>query len=137
MLLFATLSPATLLWIGGSFGFGFGFLVAAIAESGRRRQLKEIRHVLATTPRGIFKAIDQNRELMEHLQVHAPALIGLRPWVAVWIRDNDILLTELAKVADMRAERCISGSRKWPRPWPGSAPFTRGGESDVRSHQSA
>ena len=50
---------------------------------------------------GVFKRIDENRELLEVLQQKAPEFLQKNPWVYLWIEAHDEFFTELAKAADM------------------------------------
>lgn len=68
---------------------------------------------------GIHKRIDENRELLELLQVEAPQLLKECPWVIGWIQGNDEFFTSIAKAPELKGTnprfRPLDG---FPRDWP-------------------
>lgn len=69
--------------------------------------------------RGLLKRIDENRELLEALQLHAPNLLKEMPWIGCWIKSNDEFFTEMA------VQLCIESPKNlpnYPRDFPESKP---------------
>lgn len=64
---------------------------------------------------GIYKRIDENRELLELLQEQAPDLLQNAPWVEGWLDTQDRFLIELAEATKPDDSRLSS---HFPRPWP-------------------
>lgn len=66
--------------------------------------------------RGIWKRIDENRELMELLATETQFMKKF-PYAAVWIAKTDAFLSALAEI--VRPVNLFEGSgRQFPRPWP-------------------
>lgn len=68
---------------------------------------------------GIFKRIDENRELLELLKKECPEFLDDHFWIEGWLKSHDDFLTELALAAKTENKKNI---RNYPRPWPGSNP---------------
>ncbi len=86
-------------------------------------QLKKIQQVLGWTSGGIYKRIDENRELLELLLKEAPDLIGRRPEVVHWIAAQDEFLMDLVSTIPPKTSRFdpregLGKDRGFPRPWP-------------------
>ncbi len=82
------------------------------------RHLQRTIQVCEASSRGIFKRIDENRELLEFLQKEAPELLERCPWITGWIAGNDHFFNDL--VHALGSENIFSGvQRMHPRPWPG------------------
>lgn len=84
-------------------------LVLARVESVCRRQR-------ASLHKGLYKRIDENRELLECLQREAPELMVRCPWIAGWIAGQDSFLVDMLNALGW-LPTCPSGAR-FPRPWP-------------------
>ena len=84
---------------------------------GTRNKLNAISEVLETYERGIFKRIDENRELLEFLSRNAPQLLDENPWVVGWLSSQDSFLSKLAETADVENKLRGYGAN-YPRPWP-------------------
>lgn len=78
-----------------------------------KKQLSEIRVVLEHSEAGIYKRLDENRELLELLMSRSPELIRDCPWVVGWIRSQDNFLVAVSRAASIPPHRSL------PRPWPG------------------
>ena len=69
---------------------------------------------------GVYKRINENRELLEFLQDRAPKLLEECPWIVGWIQSNDEFLTALecnfGPVAVGTSQ--FSPRPRFPRPWP-------------------
>lgn len=88
---------------------------------GSYSRLSQIRHLCRTGERGVFKRIDQNRELLELLQKENPDLLRRCPWVESWIASQDSFLVDLARLI-YAGEGAAADALAWspvPRPWPG------------------
>lgn len=68
--------------------------------------------------RGIWKQIDENRELLLCIQEHAPNLLTQCPWVDGWIAETDIFLNNLAVALELKVPIWMLQLHT-PRPWPG------------------
>lgn len=86
--------------------------------------------VAEQTAGGIYKRIDENRELLQLLRAEAPQFLEKNSWVVGWIRSNDEFLTALEPhvlverpLFAKRAEGCPGGM--FPRPWPEDHSATR------------
>lgn len=65
---------------------------------------------------GVYKRIDENRELLDHIQQNAPALLRDAPWIEGWLDSQDRFLVEIANAAKPEDARL---GEDFPRPWPG------------------
>ncbi len=77
------------------------------------RKNRKVKTILGWTGGGIYKRIDENRELLELLQ--QDGFIDRYPWVKGWLRSQDEFLSELLATVQIREGRFI---RLTPRPWP-------------------
>ena len=66
--------------------------------------------------RGVWKQIDENRELLEFLLKEAPELMQWAPFIEVWIGDTDVFLNCLAELLELEMPE---GALPFPRSWPG------------------
>jgi hypothetical protein len=108
----------------GWFNFGKRGAMTAIVE-------------LATTrgeTGGLFKRIDENRELLQLLQEECPTFLREHRWIEGWIRGNDNFFTELRAILDLQVARndgyagypvkaadgyvVLPGGGTYPRGWP-------------------
>jgi hypothetical protein len=83
----------------------------------QKQKMRRVDEVLQTSNRGIYKRIDENRELLELLQREAPELLARQPWVEGWLASQDGFLMDLAKAAGYPSKQEFL--RDYPRPWPG------------------
>lgn len=95
-----------------------------------RTQMKDLLRAIGLAGGGVYKRIDENRELLELLQTEAPQLLASYPWIESWFDSNDDFFFEIERHVDPRSTKarfrpCMSGSRPFPRPWPGSANLGR------------
>lgn len=89
-------------------GIVIGLLLAAAVAAiiayltwPRRWTTLDTLDVIANHSAGIHKRIDENRELLEHLQEHAPGYLVQFPWVVGWLRSQDEFLIALADASQM------------------------------------
>ena len=68
--------------------------------------------------RGIWKVIDEQRELLECLQEHSPETLRRCPWIEGWLARTDMFLVNLARLLSL--PDTPPGMVRFPRPWPGS-----------------
>ena len=86
------------------------------------RTLKKVIKICESSGRGIYKRIDENRELLEFLQQEAPELLDRCPWINGWIAANDqffVKLSEAVNVENIFDQEKYGYFRQYPRPWPG------------------
>lgn len=80
------------------------------------------RVVLAVTEidksRGIFKRIDENRELLECLQEHAPEVLERLCWLEDFIAINDKFFVDIANALELKP---LGMGSRFPRPWSGNS----------------
>ena len=87
-----------------------------------RRKVAAIDDVVSRIGRGVFKRIDENRELLELLQLRCPEFLSEHPWVEAWLSSHDEFFTELAKATEAVNPHAIwnrIGRQPFPRAWPG------------------
>lgn len=61
--------------------------------------LRKIKSILNGNNRGVFKRIDENRELLLLLQTKHPEVLDKSPWIYDWLKSNDEFLEALATFA--------------------------------------
>lgn len=84
-----------------------------------KRQLASIQEVINNHSRGIYKRIDENRELMELLaRDHGPYFLERNPWVGGWLGSQDNFLDALRDAAGLPANRPGVPKAGYPRPRP-------------------
>lgn len=69
--------------------------------------------------RGIWKRIDENRELLEFMQQNASKLMARCPFIEGWIGNQDIFLVNLLQILELPGYPPGFGNR-FPRQWPGN-----------------
>ena len=87
-----------------------------VSARANAQRLEAINRVLEHVGRGVFKRIDENRELVELLLEECPGFLEQHPWVLGWLRSQDDFLTELAKAA--KVPEPLQRDFDFPRPWP-------------------
>ncbi|MBK3865430.1 hypothetical protein G3A40_37435 [Paraburkholderia aspalathi] len=109
----------------GWFSFGKRGVMTAIVELATKRG----------ETGGLFKRIDENRELLQLLQEECPTFLREHRWIEGWIRGNDSFFTELRAILDLQVASndgyagsagrqaadgyvTIPGGRTYPRGWP-------------------
>ncbi len=81
--------------------------------------LQAIGNVVSQVGRGVFKRIDENRELLELLKSRCPEFLEQHFWVEGWIRSQDEFLTAIADASGAHKPPRVSGNESaYPRPWP-------------------
>lgn len=86
----------------------------------------QIRETLERSEGGIFKRIDENRELAQLLIRNAPQLLKEYPDVMAWLKSQDHFLSELAECPVYKPECCLFKPRKGlPRPFVFDGKFIR------------
>ena len=68
-------------------------------KSAEKEKLEALEKVISKTNRGIFKRIDENRELLELLYEKAPELMDKCFWIRCWIESQDEFLSKLAEIS--------------------------------------
>lgn len=80
-----------------------------------KEKLRKIEFILERSHAGIYKRIDENRELVQLLYTEAPELLKTFPWVHCWLESQDSFLNKLAEAGNIKPP--FSG-RGYPRPYP-------------------
>lgn len=81
--------------------------------------LRSIGNAVNQVGRGVFKRIDENRELLELLKSRCPEFLEQHFWVEGWLRSQDDFLTAIASASGAHNPRSVSGKEStFPRPWP-------------------
>ncbi|EGL3999212.1 hypothetical protein IQ368_004763 [Salmonella enterica] len=84
----------------------------------------EVKTLCEREQRGVYKRIDENRELLELLQRESPDLLERCPWVEGWLDSQDRFLSLLAVVVGTENE-IGRHDKRFPRPWPGAKTMGR------------
>jgi hypothetical protein len=86
-------------------------------RSKAKRQLTSIQEVINSHGRGIYKRIDENRELMELLVRDAgPGFLERNSQVASWLESQDAFLDALREAAGIPAKKLGGSLEGYPRP---------------------
>lgn len=96
-------------------------LVLMIFKMKRFDDKEKIVNVINFSNRGVFKRIDENRELLELLYKDFPDVLERCPWVEGWIFSQDSFLSDLASVshAQNHVQDREFHSQDYPRDFPG------------------
>lgn len=88
----------------------------------KAKAMKNVQRILARHQGGIYKRIDENRELLILLQTKAPDLLAECPWVVGWLESADGFLVDLEQVAPVVEPQFSPhqspGGSSFPRGWP-------------------
>jgi|TARA_R110000787_G_scaffold6861_3_gene23676 hypothetical protein len=95
----------------------------------RYKRTDKLRSVVRACEGGIYRRIDENRQLLETLQDNVPQFMSENAWVERWLASQDDFLTQVADAARIPIEERLPA----PRPWPGKTPGERrtSGKSSV------
>lgn len=96
------------------------FLVFEEPDKGKKA-FDLVKTILARHYGGIYKRIDENRELLELLQRDAPELLAKQPWVVGWLESQDGFLRDLESAVTpngVQFKRTSPSGQSVPRPWP-------------------
>lgn len=77
-------------------------------------KLRAVTKVMETSQRGVFKRIDENRELLELLRERAPEFLDKHSWVEGWLESQDLFLNDLLAAVPVSKPSMPN----YPRPWP-------------------
>lgn len=83
----------------------------------KNRTVVKVQRVLALSEGGIYKRIDENRELLELLQIQAPLVLHKYPWIEDWLRYQDNFLTDLSNAVQVDNPQ-LKARQGFPRSWP-------------------
>lgn len=86
-------------------------------ESESTIELQEIHRILSQHQGGIYKRIDEGRELLVLLQEAAPVLLAAFPRIECWIHKQDDFLVQLSCVSSDPEANPVPGYG-FPRPLP-------------------
>jgi hypothetical protein len=88
----------------------------------RAKAMENMQLILARHQGGVYKRIDENRELLMLLQTKAPDLLAECPWVVRWLESTDDFLVHLEQVAPVIEPQFgphqSGGGHLFPRAWP-------------------
>lgn len=84
-----------------------------------RRRMAKIEVICERLCRGVFKRVDENRELLELLQQEAPDFVERHPWIEGWLESQDEFLVQIADAAGTKNRVGEKVSIAYPRAWPG------------------
>ena len=73
-------------------------------------------YVCSSSSRGVFKRIDENRELLELLQKENSDFLHRFPWIEGWIAGFDCFLLDLVETLQLKP---LGNADAFPRAWPG------------------
>lgn len=111
--------------MGGGIGHTRDFFwhIGVIMFFTGKKILQKVQWILGRHSGGVFKRIDENRELLELLHEKAPALLASHPWVEGWLKSQDEFLSELATqvpLTELQFSPTPPGQpgHAFPRPWP-------------------
>lgn len=83
------------------------------------QKFKALEKVISYSERGIFKRIDENRELLELLYRESPDLMEKCFWIRGWLESQDAFLNELAEISGAKNKYAEDFKYKpFPRPFP-------------------
>lgn len=82
-------------------------------------QLDRVLAVVSVQGGGVYKRIDENRELLQELFEYAPELIKKRYWIAQHFASHDAFFCDIADaLPPVHARFMPSSLTSFPRPWP-------------------
>ncbi|HAT3955922.1 hypothetical protein FGF01_05380 [Aeromonas salmonicida subsp. achromogenes] len=88
-------------------------------ENESQAKLQALEHVISHSHRGVYKRIDENRELLELLYKESPELLNKFPWVRGWIESQDAFLNELANLSGSENTlQRVNENKPYPRSFP-------------------
>lgn len=95
-------------------------MIKWLSELFKSKNQKNVEHILSQHYGGIYKRIDENREMVELLKQKYPSLFVDHFWVEGWLKSQDGFLNDLAKTIpkDKNLKRFNVIEGKFPRPWP-------------------
>ena len=88
---------------------------------------QKIKTILGRNEGGIYKRIDENRELLQMLHREAPTLLTQKPWIKGWLESQDAFLCALAESVEPFSDGEVSIRKRgtdvsptcpFPRPFP-------------------
>lgn len=93
---------------------------------GKDKTSELVKKILRRHHGGIYKRIDENRELLELLQREVPELLVRQPWIISWLESQDGFLCDLEAAVPLIDDvqfpnRNSPSGDRFPRPWPVSA----------------
>jgi hypothetical protein len=88
---------------------------------GATARLVEIQNVLDRCHGGVYKRMDENRELLELLQKKAAPLLEDCPWIVGWMSSNDQFFQAL-EALEVAAHPQFTKRPGFPRAWPEMQP---------------
>ena len=68
---------------------------------------------------GIYKRLDEGRELLETIKKECPEMLGNQFWIEGWLKSQDQFILDLIEASEAK-DRLVHPGSRFPRPWPGS-----------------
>ena len=87
-----------------------------LREIFKNKEQKKLEHILSRHYGGIYKRIDENRELLELLQAEAPEFLARHFWVSGWIGSTDGFLNDLERLGVAKETQFRQKSEGTPFP---------------------
>lgn len=88
----------------------------------KNKTVEQFTEILTRHYGGIYKRIDENRELLELLQREAPSLLATHPEAVSWLDSQDGFLRDIQAVVPLTEvqfpQRVSPSGKSFPRPWP-------------------
>ena len=89
----------------------------------KKKIIARFQKILSRHYGGVYKRIDENRELLDLIRYEAPELLAKRPWIVGWFEAQDGFLQDLAATTPLSdiqfpPKTDPSGEQQFPRPWP-------------------
>lgn len=80
------------------------------------RKIEVVKKLLQHNEGGLYKRIDENRELLQLIQEKAPEFLKENGWIEGWLRSQDNFLSALIEPMDIPNPN--PSRRSFPRAWP-------------------
>ena len=88
----------------------------------KKKIIARFQKILSRHYGGVYKRIDENRELLDLIRYEAPELLAKRPWIVGWFEAQDGFLQDLAATTTLSDIQfgvvCGRGRNPTLRLWP-------------------
>lgn len=92
-------------------------LRALVSFYSNAHKLQNIEKACETVSGGIYKRVDENREIIQTLYKHAPEFVKNNEHVIGWLSAQDEFLTEISKNVAVKEPK-FKPTNRFPRPYP-------------------
>jgi len=86
-----------------------------------KKELTAIQWALGWHNGGVYKRIDEGRELLYLLRTKSPSFLDEHPWVENWVKSTDEFLVYLSQATSIPSGRFLKKTG-FPRPLPTTTP---------------